>query len=310
LWSQHIEALFNYAGGLATRNVGEREAAHERLVKHESDLAEFFAAGSQGRLNRSAALAGVHQHVDHLVDGADAYAAGDHDKAADLYRMSYAHTFDLGEGLARALLPAGVATSLDRPEVRLHAALTKLLGEHVALVVAAMRSSAGDRAEFDAMGAALNGNTLDLTAAIDSLFGAAAADGFQTRWADHIDQLMAYARATVRKEASGQQQARRALRSFEQSFATFLDGATQNRLGQPVLAQTFLMHDRMLMAQIDAHAAGNHQQAHDLSYQAYEDMVSVSGQLSAAIGATVAKRLPKGGSQTGGGGMARAAEGG
>ena len=200
--------------------------------------------------------------------------------------------------------PPEVGRELDRPTLRLRAALTRLLDEHVALVLAAMRSAATDGADLPSAGDAVNGNTLDLTAAIDALFGAAAAQGFQSHWADHIDQLIAYTKAAAADDTAGQEEARRTLQGFEQTFATFLDDATQHRLGQPALAQAFVMHDRMLLAQIDAYAAQDYAQAHDLGHQTYEDMFTVAGQLSTAIGTTVASRLPTGGSQTGGGGTA------
>jgi hypothetical protein len=309
LWGEHIEGLFNYSRGLATHSAPVRDDAKKALVEYEAELAEFFANSSHGRLDRATALAAVRMHIDHLLQGADAYAAKNYTLSAKLYRESYSHTFELGDLLARALLPASAAKALDTPTLRLRSALTKLLGEHVALVIAAMRASVGDREDFAAMGAALNGNTQDLTAAIDSLFGAAAAKGFQTRWADHVDLLMAYTRASVHSDTAGEEQARHDLHGFERSMSDFLNTATQNRLGQPALAQAFLMHDRMLLAEIDAFAAKDFQQAHDLSYQVYQDMFTISGQLAQAIGSSVAAKLPRGGSQTGGGGMAAAVEG-
>jgi hypothetical protein len=309
MWAEHIAALFIYSRGLATGDDAALEDARHELVEYEDELAEFFAAESKGRWSRSAARAALRRHSEHLVRAADAYAAKNYESAAKLYRHSYSQTFDLGTTLARALLPPSVAKALDRPSLRLRSALTKLLGEHVSLVTAAMRSSLGDRDDFAAMGAAVNANTLGLTAAIDSLFGAAAAKGFQAQWADHVDQLMAYTTAVVNGDAAGRERARRELRTFERSFAGFLNTATQDRLGRAALAQTFLLHDRMLLAEIDAFAAKDFQQAHDLSYRAYEDMFTVSGQLARAIGATIAGRLPRGGSQTGGGSMAGLVEG-
>jgi hypothetical protein len=303
-WGEHIQALFNYARGLSIGDAGVRSTARAELVKYEGELAEFFVAHSQRRLDRGAALAAVRMHIDQLLAGADAYAAKNYVSAAATYRLSYSHTFDLGAVLARAFLPEKAARELDTPAARLRTALTKLLGEHVGLVIAAMRSAVSDPNGFAAMGAAVNGNTTDLTGAIDSLFGASAAHGFETLWADHVDLLMAYTRSVVRRDAAGQERARLDLRSFEQSFAGYLSAATQRRLGQPALAQAFVMHDRELLAEIDAYAAKTFQQAHDLSDQTYQDMFTVSGQLAGAIGATLAGRLPRGGSQTGGGGMA------
>jgi hypothetical protein len=303
-WAEHIAELFEYARGLATDDDAVRDHAHEELVEYEEDLAGFFVERSDGRLDRRAALAGVHEHVEHLLAGADAYAADDKAEAAQMYRSAYAHSFELGEALARALLPPGVGRQLDTPSMRLRSALTELLGEHVSLVVGAMRSAVTGGADLPSLGDAVNANTQDLTAAIDALFGRAAATGFQSHWADHVDGLMAYTRATAAKDPAAQEAARRSLQGFEQTLATYLDDATEHRLGQPALAQAFVGHDRMLLAQIDAYAASDYAEAHDLGYRTYDSMFTVAGQLSTAIGSTVAKRLPTGGSQTGAGGTA------
>ena len=305
LWANHIQGFFTYSRGLAEENPALRASSTKQLQLAEAELANFFVAGSQGRLPRAAALAAVTDHIQHLLQGADAYAAKDYAKAAQLYRMCYEHTFDLGAALANALLPAQVGKQLATPQLQLRSALTKLLGEHVGLVVAAMRSSVGDTADFSAMGDVVNGNTQALAGAIDTLFGAAAAKGFEQYWANHVDQLLAYTRATVDADAAGQEKARLALRSFEHDFAGFLSTATGGRLGQPALIQVLVMHDRELLAEIDAYAAKKYPQAHDLSYQTYQHMYTVAGLLSGAIGATLAGKLPKGGSQTGLGGTAK-----
>jgi hypothetical protein len=304
LWSQHISLLFNYARGLGTKDTKVQKDSRAELISYEETLAKFFVAGSKGRLDKKAALTAVREHVDHLLDGADAYAKGDREESVQLYRDSYAHSFGLGEALARALLPASVGKQLDKPANRLRAALTRLLGEHVALVVATMRATVADTADQPSLADAVNANTQDLAGAIDALFGAAAAKGFQDQWADHCDELMAYAAGVADKDPTAREAARKDLQRFEQTFATFLDDATEHRLGQPALAQAYVMHDRMLTAQIDSYGAKDYTQAHDLGYQTYDEMFTVSGQLSDAIGSTVAKKLPTGGSATGGGGMA------
>jgi hypothetical protein len=304
LWSQHVSIFFNYARGLATKDEKVQKDARRELLRYEERLAQFFVAGSQGRLDPTTAITAVRAHVDHLLEGADAYAKGDREESVQLYRDSYAHSFGLGDALARALLPDSVGAQLDEPGMRLRVALTRQLGEHVALVVATMRSTVADTADQPALADAVNGNTQDLAGAIDALFGAEAAKGFQERWADHVDELMAYAGAAAEQDTARQERARRNLQGFEQTFATFLDAATEHRLGQPALAQAFVMHDRMLLAQIDAYGAKDYAQAHELSYQTYDEMFTVSGQLATAIGSTVARRLPKGGSATGGGGVA------
>jgi len=291
-WAEHIQELFEYARGLSTDDTALRDEAHHELVEYEADLAKFFVDASKGRLDRKAAQAGVAAHVDHLLHGADAYAAGDRATAATLYREAYAHSFRLGETLARALLPPAVGAQLDSPALRLRSALTELLGENVALVVGAMRSAVTDGADLPSLGTALNGNTQDLTAAVDALFGPATAQRFQAQWADHIDELLAYTSATAADDAAGQAAARRSLAGFEQSFAGFLDDTTEHRLGRDELRQAFVLNDRMLLQQLDAYAAKDYAQAHDIGYRTYDASFTVSGQLATAIGSTVAKRLP------------------
>jgi hypothetical protein len=154
------------------------------------------------------------------------------------------------------------------------------------------------------MGAALNANTQDLTAAFASLFGTAAAKGFQTRWADYVDQVMAFTEATVKGDPAAKQRVQRALRGFEGSFAGYLSAATENRFKAEALAPVLAAHDEALLAQIDAYAGKDFERAKNLNEQIYTEMFTVAQQLSLAIGGTLAARLPRGGSQTGGGGAA------
>src|SRR6185503_10710659 len=105
MWSEHIVALFAYAGALAAHDDAALDDARKELVEYEQDLGDFFAGASQGRLPKSAARAAVVQHVGHLTEQADAYAAKDYATADALYRMGYEHTYDLGLTLANALLP-------------------------------------------------------------------------------------------------------------------------------------------------------------------------------------------------------------
>jgi hypothetical protein len=309
VWDLHTQAFFNYARGLSTGDASVSTRAKADLTGYEDRLARVFSSQSDGRLPLGAAQDAVRMHVDQLLAGADDYAAKDYASSAQQYRTSYAHSFALGGVLARALLPPAEARKLDTPAATLRASFTQLLGEHVALVVAAMRSAAGDRRDLAAMGSALDGNTQDLTGAIDTLYGAPAARQFQTIWADHVDQLMTYTSATVADDAAAKGRARGALVSFEQSMAGFLSTGTQGRLSKPALTSVFVGIDRMVLAEIDAYAAKSFGPAHDLAGRLYSDMFTVSGQLAGAVGATMAGRLPRGGSQAGGGGMATAGTG-
>jgi hypothetical protein len=308
LWKTHIQALFNYARGLADHDTAVREAARKSLLDYEGRLASFFAGLSHGRLDPVTARAAVTMHVDHLLRQADAYAQHDYVTAGALYRQSYDHTFGLGKAIASAVLTPAQAATLAAPDWTLRSELARLLGEHVALAVGAMRSGYAHWPDFTAVAGSLNANTLDLTGAIDGIFGAPAAHAFQPLWADHVDQLIRYT-AAVAGHNDGQRRAAVArLGEFEQQFAAFLDGATAHRLAASAMARGMAMHDQMLMRQIDAFAAKKYQQAHEIAYTTYTDAGGYSGVLGAAFAATTMARAPRGGIQTGYGGMATLVE--
>ncbi len=304
-WSGHVKNLFDYAEARRTGDEAGLKQARAQLVKAEEELATFFAGASKGRLTPTDAIDGVKMHVDQLLAQTDAYAKGDYDAAAKAYREGYEHAFALGGALAKALLPPKDAAALAAPGWQLRVNLTQLLGEHVSLVMAGTRAASGrTTADFQAIGDALNRNTESLSGAVSTLYGAPAAAKFQSLWADHVDAILAVTAGAARGDKAAQQEGQRRLRAFEPALATFLDAATQSRIGANALARAFAEHDRMLLGEVEAYQAKDYAQAHDLAYQAYDEMFDLAGQLSNAIQLTLASKMPKGGSQTGGGGMA------
>jgi hypothetical protein len=299
-----VRALFNYSRGLATDDTAARDDAKTQLVDFENQLADFFSSASQGRLPRDAARAAVQMHVEHLTGQADAYAAKDYARSDALYRETYAHTFDLGHALAATLLPPDQAAALDQPSWRLRSALDRLLGEHVALAVGALRAGGTNSPDFPAAADALNGNTRDLAAAMGTLFGPQAGQQFLSLWADHIDQLVSYTAGVAADDPAKRDAAKASLRDFEGRLAAFLASATGNKMHSADLAKAFLSHDEMLTQQVDAFAGRDFPRAHDLAYSTYQDMFGLSGRLAEAFGDTVAARLPQGGAHTGAGGTA------
>jgi hypothetical protein len=304
LWGDHVVALFGYASGLADQDDAARAQARRTLTSFELDLGSFFAGASGGRLSQDSAHHAILAHVDHLLAQADAYAAHDYPTADRIYREGYRHTFDLGRTLADALLPAAQSAGLQTPTWRLRSELGKLLAEHVVLAVDVTRAAVTNSDDFTAAADLVNGNTRDLATAVDSLFGAAAAKGFQSLWAYHVEQLVAYAGGTAAQDTGRRDRARTNLHDFEQRFAAFLETATGRRLDAASLAKALLAHDQMLLRHADAFGTKDYQTAHQIAYDTYQHMFDLARQLADAFGATVAARLPVGGAQTGFGGMA------
>ncbi|MBG0567116.1 hypothetical protein [Actinoplanes aureus] len=303
MWAEHVVELVAYASALAARDNTAREHAREELIEYEGELSEFLAGLSRGRLATADAHHALSMHVEHLTRQADAYAKGDYLTADRVNREGYQHLYDLGLVLAETLLPAGDRSALRQPVWRLRSQLGKLLAEHVVLVEDVTRAAVTNTPDFDAAARMINANTRDLTAAMDSLFGTAAARQFQQLWGEHVEQLVAYSAATAKKDEAGRSKARAALAEYEKDVAEFLSGATGERMTRPKLFEAFAGHDEMLLKHADAYASRDYATAHDIAYQTYEHGFDLARQLADAFGETVAARLPRGGAQTGYGGL-------
>jgi hypothetical protein len=308
LWAGHTTAFFNYARGLADKDSAVRDQARQTLTTFETNLAGVFVDASKGRLSPQTAEAAVRTHVDHLLKQADAYAARDYATADRIYREAHTHTFGLGKALAAAILPPDQAAALETPVWRLRSELCRMFAEHVELIVDATRAGVTNSPDFAEEAGALNANTRELARSIDSLFGAASATRFQSLWADHVDQIMAYTAGVAARDAKRRDDARAKLSAFESQLASFLDTATNGKLDAAHLAKDMVEHDQMLMQHADAFAAKDYRKAHDLAYETYEYAPELGGELAEAFGATIAARLPKGGPETGQGGEAAVVE--
>ena len=304
LWSGHVTGLFNYARGLGAGDETAMAQAKVQVTQIEGKLADFFAGHSHGQLTRQQALDGVADHISHLLDQADQYAAKDYEKSDTTYREGYAHAFSGGKALATALLTPTQAKATEIPAWRLRSALTQLLGEHVELVVGALRAGATDSPDFKAAADAVNGNTTDLAGAVGVLFTPAAGHSFEQLWADHIDLLVAYSAAIAKGDDAARAQITKGLAGFESRLSAFLSTATGKKLAAQQLAKALNEHDAMLRQQVEAFVAKDYVTAHDVAYSTYQEMFGLSGQLAQAFGQTVAKRLPVGAAQTGRGGEA------
>lgn len=301
-WSDHAAAFSSYARAVATNDAAGKAEARGTLIAFEGGLGDFFAAASQGRLPRATARAALTMHVDHLLGQADRYAAGDFAQADDGYRTAFTHAYGIGNALATTLLPPDAAATLGQPRWRLRAELDRLLGEHVAMSIATLRAGATGSPEFTAAAASLNRNTADLATAMGTLLGAPAGQQFLTLWADQVDALVAYAGS--RGDTAKRQAALEKLSAVQGGLAGLLTSATGAAGPGIDLAAAFRTHDQMLTSQVDAVAGKDYRQAHDLAYDAYQDMFHLSRQLADAFGQTIADKLPRGGAETGAGGAA------
>ncbi len=177
--------------------------------------------------------------------------------------------------------------NLSSPAADLRVALNRLLAEHASLAMQAMRQGVdtGDLEdpEFVAAAGALAGNTDDLTAAIESVYGADAGDAFRAQWEAHIGFFVDYTVGVATDDDALKQTALDELAGYRDDFAAFLDSATGGGLPSSAAADALQMHVDQLVAQIDLYAADDYAGAYEAAREAYAHMGMTADALALAI---------------------------
>ena len=306
-WQNHVDVLGSYSTALRDGDTAAQEAARTAYADAERRLAESFGTITGGTIPAPALAEAATAHGNHLLAQADAFAAGDHARAYQVQRDAFAHMIAAADILARGIATAkGLpAAELDAPRRQLQSALSRLLAEHMGLMVQLMRAAQTGSPDFAAAGDAVNANSAELAGAIQTLYGEPASRQFLDIWAGHVEALVEYARTAAEdQDEAARERARAAGADYAPELARFLAGATEQRLPAIDLAAALTEHDDHLRDQVDAYAAGDLEQAQVLAERGYAHMFELSQTLATAIGDAVAARLPQGGPATGGGGLA------
>jgi hypothetical protein len=304
LWQRHLGDLLAYAKAVAGNDTSAKQTARTLLLADADAYGSWQAEASKGRVKASDAAAGVRMHVTELMDQVDAYAARDYARAYRIERAAYEHMFTAGAALAKAGVTPEVAVGLDAPPEKLRSAVAMLLGEHMELVVDAQRATFAGPQEFEAAAAQVNANTTALTKAMAGIVGPTKAAEFQTAWANHVEGLMAYATAVAGKDEAAKATAKQNLDGFAERLALYFSDVVRDPLATDPLTDAITAHDAHLINQVDAYAAKDYTRAQQMEQEGYLQMLGVANTLVDAIQRTVKRRLPVGGSKTGGGGMA------
>ena len=311
LWESQEEGLVAYARAASQHGQAAKAAkaaARHQLMAFPGRIAQNLRDLTSGKVTAAAIRSQLSTHINDLIHFANAYAAHNYASAYRIEQVDYQHQFALGTLIA-AKIAGGRAKRLpanfNSPLTRLQSALGELLGEHMQLVIDAMGAALRGGPEFRADAAQVNGNTTQLAGAFGVLFGPQSGAAFTRVWGEHVDALVSYSGAVATKNQKSEAKARAQLGAFEHHLSRFLSTSTDGRLTAPALAGVLHMHDTELVAQLNAYARGNYATAYQIGYEGYLHMFAVAQALSDAIGPTIAARLPKGGAQTGGGGMAR-----
>lgn len=168
------------------------------------------------------------------------------------------------------------------PAADLRVTLDRLFGEHAVLAVITMQKGYDGAKDFDASAAALEANTVDLGAAVRSVYGEDAETAFLAMWREHIGFFVDYTVATAAKDEAGRRKALDDLDGYRQGFANFLAQANPNLKAGDV-ATLLAGHVRQLTGALDDYAAGDYAGANADLRESYAHMFMTGDALAAAI---------------------------
>ncbi len=166
----------------------------------------------------------------------------------------------------------------------LRVSLDNLFGEHAVLAMNATNAGVTGSKAFPAAAKTLDANSVALSKAIASVYGAKAGQVFlngKFMWRDHIKFFVDYTVAKSKNNMAGQNKAVAHLKQYTVTFGDFLAGAT----GLPKLAvrNDLLGHVLELKDQLDAYASGNYTTAAADYHAAYNHMFMTGDLVAGAI---------------------------
>lgn len=179
-----------------------------------------------------------------------------------------------------------MAKTSSSPAADLRVTLDNLLGEHALLAIWATQAGYSGGKNFPALAAQLDKNSVAISKAIGSVYGAAAGRQFlngKNLWRAHIGYFVDYTVALAKKDKAGQKKAVANLMTYIQVQAAFFAKATG--LPKSALVNDLTAHVLQLKGQLDAYAAGNYKQAYTLADGAYNHMFMTGDALAGAIAA-------------------------
>jgi hypothetical protein len=165
----------------------------------------------------------------------------------------------------------------------LRSGLNTLLSEHVSLAASATGAALGGRdAEFKAAAAALDANSVAISKAIGSVYGADAEAAFLPLWRKHIGFVVDYTVGLATKDKAKQTKAVNDLVGYTEDFGAFLSSANPN-LPKAAVAELVKGHILTLKDVIDAQAAKDYNKTYTLLRTATGHMHMIADPLAEAI---------------------------
>jgi len=191
-------------------------------------------------------------------------------------------TVTMGFGGA-AVTAAPMSGMTDTKAAGLRVTLDTLLQEHAYLAAMATGAALGGRqADFKAAAGALDQNSIALSKAIGSVYGAGAEQAFLPLWRKHIGFIVDYTVGLAAKNKMQQDKAVSDLIGYTKDFGAFLHSANPS-LPADAVAELVKQHVLTLKVVIDEQAAGHPMAASQALRAAAAHMQMIGDTLAAAI---------------------------
>ena len=291
MWGRHVAGLEAYAQAVQAGDDAALDAAHDDLEKERQEFSDWLAAANPF-VTSDAVNDLLHLHIDQLTS----FVEQDFDAAFVTEQQAIDHMFETGDTLASAIISQFPDRFPGRgegfsPAVSLWLALDRLLGEHLILAAEAMRAGQSEAEEFAAAGRALDNNSANLAASIESIYGKEAADAFGSLWNEHIAAYLAYIEAIRDADEEAQAEHRAVLEGYADRFGAFMAGANPN-LEAGAASALIHHHTVALLEQVDAYSDGNYERAYETVREAYSHMFDVGKALAIALSEQFPARFP------------------
>jgi guanyl-specific ribonuclease Sa len=282
LWRDHIKFFVNYTVATAKGDKAGQQKAVANLMTYVQTQAAFFAKATG--LPKQALVDDLTAHILQLKGQLDAYAKGDYAQSYSLTDAVYKHMFMTGDALAAGIAKQKGLGSTTSKTADLQVTLDRMLGEHALLATWATQAGVTGGKNFPALAKQLDRNSVEISQAIGSVYGAAAAKQFlngKNLWRSHINNFVQYTVATAKADKAGQKRAVTSLLAYVQAQAAFF--AKETGLPKQAVVNDLTAHVLQLKAALDSYHAGQYGTTFELVHGAYEHMFMTGADLAGGI---------------------------
>lgn len=290
-WRKHIGLFIDYNSAVIIKDKAKQDKAISDLNGYADGFGDLLNKVNP-KLDKGAVAGLFKTHIVTIKDVIDAQNAKDWTKAYASVRKAFAHMDMVALGLANGIAanaPDKFDGNPDASGAKLRAALTGLLTEHIYLASAATHAALNARdLEFKAAADALDQNSVDLSKALGTVYGADAEKNFLALWRKHIGLVVDYTTATVKKDKTAQDKSANDLIAYAGEFGKFLETATNKGLPAQAVTDLVKLHLTTLKDVIDAQAAKDYPKTASTFRAAFAHMAMIADPLANAI----VKQLP------------------